>query len=178
MTEQTWLERNGATPGKLAVVGTLAVVLLAVLWHNFTASQSPAEVTEGKTRLSTHQTTVTADTTVPTKQVLVKPEVVAATRKIWPKYSLEKVTKYDPLAKPMWYLMAQATEEGTAGASLARSAQVLEELKKQPTKIVVVSGNERIATIGELSFRVGDTIEGFQVTEITTDGIVLTELGR
>ena len=43
---------------------------------------------------------------------------------------------------------------------------------------MVISGEDRIATIGELSFRVGDTIEGFQVTEITTDGIVLTELGR
>ena len=52
--------------------------------------------------------------------------------------------------------------------------KVLEELKKQHSKIIVISHEDRIATIGELSFRVGDMIEGFQVTAITTDGIVLT----
>jgi hypothetical protein len=176
MTEQTWLERNGATPGKLAVIGTLAVMLIAVIWHNVAASQSPAE--SQTSRPSTPQPIVAAATPMSTKPIPAATDVVTTPHKVWPKYSLEKVTKYDPLAKPMWFLMAQAAEEGTAGASLARSAQVLEELKKQPTKIVVISGNERIATIGELSFRVGDTIEGFQVTEITTDGIVLTELGR
>jgi hypothetical protein len=176
MTEQTWLERNGATPGKLAAVGTLVVVLVAVMWHNFTGAQSPAE-TE-RPRPTSHPTTTTAKTPARVESSSVKLDPMKMTRKVWPPYSLEKVTKYDPLAKPMWYLMAQAAEEGTVGASLARSAQVLEELKNQPTKIVVISGDERIATIGELSFRVGDTIEGFQVTEITTDGIVLTELGR
>lgn len=178
MTEQTWLERNGATPGKLAMVGTLAVALVAVMWHNFAPSQSPAE-TKKTPQASPQPDDLRAEKSAPAQSVPIKPELALATmRKVWPKYSLDKITKYDPLAKPMWYLMAQAAEEGTAGASLARSAQVLEELKKQPTKIVVISGNERIATIGELSFRVGDTIEGLQVTEITTDGIVLTELGR
>jgi hypothetical protein len=172
MTEQTWLERNGATPGKLAAAGTLAVVLLAIVWRNVTASGAPPEAEQ------TRPVEVAAKTPTPTRQSPTIAESTATTRKVWPKYSLEKVTKHDPLAKPMWYLMAQAAEEGTAGVSLARSAQVLEELKKQPTKIVVISGDERIATIGELSFRVGDTIEGFQVTEITTDGIVLTELSR
>jgi hypothetical protein len=175
MTEQTWLERNGATPGKLAAVGTLAVALVAVMWHNFAASATTAET--DKTPPTTHPTEAAAQARATPRPVQKKSEP-ATTRRVWPKYSLEKVIKHDPLAKPMWYLMAQAAEEGTAGASLARSAQVLEELKKQPTKIVVISGDERIATIGELSFRVGDTIEGFQVTEITTDGIVLTETSR
>jgi hypothetical protein len=173
MTEQTWLERNGATPGKLAMVGTLAVVLATVMVRNFTASESPVATTKAPP-------TTTARAKTPAKPKPSQPTTARhqPTRKVWPKYSLEQVTRHDPLAKPMWFLMAQADAEGTAGASLARSAQVLEELKKQPTKIVVISADERSATIGELSFRVGDTIEGFQVTEITTDGIVLTELGR
>jgi type IV secretory pathway VirB10-like protein len=175
MTEQSWLERHGATPSKLAVVGILAVVLVAVVWHNIRATTAPAEARETRPKTPAVQAVAKRESKQPAPS---KRERAADVPRIWPKFTLEKVTKYDPLAKPMWYLMAHASESGSQGASLARSAQVLEELKKQPTKIVVISGDERIATIGELSFRVGDTIEGFQVTEITTEGIVLTEIGR
>lgn len=176
MTQQTWLERTGATPGKLAAVGTLTVLLVAVIWHNTTGSGSPADMEA--TRPTTPPQQVATKTPAPAQPAPAKPGLSAKAPRTWPRYQLEKVTKHDPLAKPMWYLVAQAAETGTTGASLARSAKVLDELRKQRTKIVVIAGDERIATIGDLSFRVGDTIEGFQVTEITTDGIVLTELGR
>jgi hypothetical protein len=55
---------------------------------------------------------------------------------------------------------------------------VLEELKNQPAKMIMITSDDRVATIGEQSFRVGDTIEGFQVTAITTEGIELTEINR
>lgn len=174
MTVRNWLERNGATPGKLAVVGVLALVLVVVVWSNITGS-SPAGVTE--TSSTTPPRAVIAEK-VPTEAVAADSSPRPVVPKVWPKYNLDTVVKFDPLAKPTWYLAAHAAESGTAESSQARSAQVLEQLKKQQTKIVVISGDERIATIGELNLRVGDTIEGFRVTEITTDGIVLTEYGR
>ena len=167
MTEPNWLARSGATPRKLAMVGLLTLALIAVIWHNASGFARP--VAKKARQAPIPQAKVEAASTP-------KPIVTIPVRK-WPKISLDKAVKNDPFAMPSWYLMAQA-EEGTVGASLARSAQVLEELKKQQTKIIVISNEDRIATIGEQSFRVGDMIEGFQVTEITTDGIVLTETRR
>ena len=84
MTEQTWLERNGATPGKLAAVGTLAVVLVAVVWHNFAGSEPPAQTP--KTRPTTPQTEVAAKQPATTQPAQEKPELTAQVRKVWPKY--------------------------------------------------------------------------------------------
>ena len=132
MTEQTWLERNGATPGKLAAVGTLAVVLVAVVWHNFAGSEPPAQAP--KTRPTTPQAEVAAKQPATTKPAQAKPELTAQVRKVWPKYSLDKVTKHDPLAKPMWYLMAQAAEDGYCGrfaGTVCTSAGRTEETTNQ-----------------------------------------------
>jgi hypothetical protein len=167
MTEPNWLARSGATPRKLATVGVLTLVLIAVVWHN--APESAEPVAEQAPQAPPLEAKIEA-------APAPKPTLTILARK-WPEISLDKAVRNDPFAMPSWYLMAQA-EEGTAGASLARSAQVLEELKKQQTKIIVISNEDRIATIGDQSFRVGDMIEGFQVTEITTDGIVLTEINR
>lgn len=167
MTEPNWLAKSGATPRKLAMVCVLTLTLIAVIWHNASGSAQPVAKRIRQSAIPRVKSDVAP---------APKPMVKIANRK-WPEISLAKAVKNDPFAMPAWYLMAQA-EEGTVGASLARSAQVLDELKKQQTKIIVISNEDRIATIGEQSFRVGDMIEGFQVTEITTDGIVLTETKR
>jgi hypothetical protein len=168
MTEPNWLARSGATPRKLAMVGGLTVALAAVIWHNATGSAEPVAK---PTRQEQPPQAEVANSQTP------KPSTEKAPRH-WPKLTIEGVVKDDPFAMPMWYLVAQADDAGSAGALLARSAKVLEELKKQQSKIIVISNEDRIATIGEQSFRVGDTIEGFQVTAITSEGIVLTELNR
>lgn len=171
MTEPNWLARSGATPGKLAAVGVLGVVLVIVLWNNLAPSQ-PTTAEKPLPNTSPAKAEKQAAPAVAAKQ----PKLGKKMPRKWPKLSLDDVVKNDPFAMPMWYLTARAEEQGTEVGSLARSAQVLEELKKQQTRIVVISGEERIATIGDLSFRVGDMIEGFQVTAITTDGVVLTEV--
>jgi hypothetical protein len=176
MTERNWLARNGATPAKLATVGVLAGVLGFVIWNQVSSGVQPAVA--NKTRQPTApQTQVVAQPASTSTAVATQHQAAAETRH-WPKLKLEKIVKNDPFARPMWYLMAQAEESGSQAGSLVRSAQVLEELKKQQTKIVVISGEDRVATIGEQSFRVGDTIEGFEISEITRTGIVLTETAR
>jgi hypothetical protein len=171
MTEPNWLARSGATPGKLAAVGALGVVLVIVLWSNLAPSRSTAA------RKPRHTPSPAKAEKQPAPAVAAQPlKLEKKVQRNWPKLSLDNVVKHDPFAMPMWYLTARADEQGTGVSAIARSAQVLEELKKQQTRIVVISGEERIATIGELSFRVGDMIEGFEVTAITTDGVVLTEV--
>jgi hypothetical protein len=171
MTEPNWLARSGATPGKLAAVGMLGVVFVLVLWSNLAPSRSTAA-----RKPPQNSSPAKAERQPATAVAAKRPMLDKKLPRKWPKLSLNDVVKHDPFAMPMWYLAARAEEEGTGVSSLARSAQVLEELKKQQTRIVVISGEERIATIGDLSFRVGDMIEGFQVTAITTDGVVLTEV--
>ena len=177
MTERNWLERNGATPAKLATVGILAGVLGFVIWNQVSGGAKPAVAKE--TRQPTAPQTQDVAQPASTSAAVATPQhQAAAETRRWPKLKLEKIVKNDPFARPMWYLMAQAEESGSQAGSLVRSAQVLEELKKQQTKIVVISGEDRVATIGEQSFRVGDTIEGFEISEITRTGIVLTETAR
>lgn len=176
MTERNWLERNGATPAKLATVGVLAGVLGFVIWNQVSSEAKPAIAKETR-QPTAPQTQDVAQPASKSAAVATRHQAAAETRH-WPKLKLEKIVKNDPFARPMWYLMAQAEESGSQAGSLVRSAQVLEELKKQQTKIVVISGEDRVATIGEQSFRVGDTIEGFEISEITRTGIVLTETAR
>lgn len=175
MTEQNWLVKAGASPAKLALVGLLSLALVAVIWHNASSRATPPLAVQ--TRQTTAPQKEVAKQT-PQPPIAQNPQAATQVSKVWPKVALESVIKHDPFAMPMWYLMAQSAAAGSTDGSLARTAQVLEELKKQQSKIVVITDQERIAMIGELSLRVGDTIEGFQVTEITTDGIVLTELGH
>ena len=174
MTERNWLERNGATPGKLATVAVLAGVLGFVVWNQVSGGTKPTAAK--KTRQPTPPTQGVAKAAA-----LPAPEVrkqVDAEARHWPKLKLENFVNNDPFAMPMWYLMAQAEDTDSKAGSLVRSAQVLEELKKQQTKIVVITDKQRVATIGDQSFRVGDTIEGFLISEITRNGIVLTEPAR
>ncbi len=175
MTERNWLERTGATPAKLATIGVLAAVLGFVLWSQLAGD---APITAKKTRQTTTPRANSAlKPAVKPVSVGAAPTVPAKPRK-WPKLKLEDIAKTDPFAMPMWYLMAKANEAGGEAESLVRSAQMLEELKKQRTRIVVITGDERVAAIGDHSFRVGDTVEGFEISEITKDGIVLTEAAR
>ncbi|MDZ4659264.1 MAG: hypothetical protein SH868_16955 [Bythopirellula sp.] len=176
MTERNWLERHGATPSKLATVGILAAVLGFVIWNQVSSGAKPAVAKKSPERTAP-QTQGVVQAASASAPVTMQGQTPAETRQ-WPKLKLEKVVKNDPFAMPMWYLMAQAEDTGSKAGSLVRSAQVLEELKKQQTKIVVITEEDRVATIGEQSFRVGDMIEGFQISEITRSGIVLTETAR
>lgn len=169
MTGRNWLEKAGASPAKLALVGVLSLALVAVFRHN--ASSTAAAPPDKKAR----QATAPQNELVSQSRPVAVKMLQTQEPKKWPKIAFESIVAHDPFALPMWYLTAQADEAGTAG-SLARTTQVLEELKKQKSKIVVITDEERVAMIGELNLRVGDTIEGFEVTEITTEGIVLTEL--
>lgn len=163
------MQKSGATPGKLALVGCLAVGLVFVLWnqvsdetvaqHNSSQTPPPEQVAQQKQPL------------VPNSIVTEQPS------REWPQMPLESVIKNDPFAKPAWYLatLTDGSQSGDESALLAE--QQLEKLRKEQTKIVVISNGERVATIGEESYRVGDIVAGFEITEINMDGVVLTETG-
>lgn len=173
MTQRNWLEKAGASPAKLAMVGVLALALGAVIWHNVSGTAQPMEA-----RPETTPPTQVAKEEVKPAPANSNKQLVEKLRREWPEIALNNVVKHDPFAMPIWYLAAQADDDATAGGMLARSAKVIEELKNVQSRIVVISDEDRMAMLGDLSLREGDTIEGFQVTKITTEEIVLTELPR
>ncbi len=174
MKTDGWQSNTGATPGKLALIGGLVGVLVFVLWNqDWDQSQEIAVVVEklptrelqGETKVATAALTTENSNRNQNSEQVSK----------WPTLELEEIAQKDPFAKPLWYLVASAPNADESGGKLSGSRQVLEELIKETSKIVVISKKDRVATIGDLSLRVGDSIKGFRVSEITTAGIVLTE---
>jgi hypothetical protein len=157
-------KRFGATPAKLALVAVLAVVQLAVIvravWHRSEVVAIAAPSAE-----STPATTSTpAATPGPTN------EARDATR--WPVASLEEALAFDPFQKPQWLMEITAATE----SAIANPSESLQQLKQEGASIVVLSDDGKAATIGDQQFRIGDVIDGYQVTDITIHGVEFTRL--
>lgn len=166
MNEPTWQQRLGATPGKLAVVAILAVMLGYVLLN-----QSRSDVnTIASSAPQTKSPVKRSEKSDKTEHVKAKQDSVE--KRSWPEMSVAQACRSDPFARPVWYLSTlEEPVEPVRGAS-----QTIEALSKLGPKIIVIAGEERIATIGDQEYREGDTIEGLVISEITSDGIVFTEL--
>lgn len=177
MSEPTWKQKAGATPGKLALVGCLAVGFVFVLWKAQSGGADETRVSK-----SPPQSVVPQKVAV-TKKVLVPKiddteQAKAQLQHEWPTLPLETVVKKDPFAMPSWYLATMDSVATSVDEAAKQSEQLLEKLRKEQAKIIVISHGERIATIGNESYRVGDAVAGFEVTEINRDGVVLTEIER
>ena len=171
MNEPTKYQKLGATPAKLALVAVLGIVLLAVVVPQLGGGHSTvSETTKVKPRKKLPNR-VAAKTEAPKKQTT--PEIRPVQN--WPELSLKQATKFDPLASPAWYVVEQE-EDNHQLARTAENIKAIQELEKQGTKIIVISNRERTATIGDQQVKIGDMIEGFRVSDITTQGVVLTEL--
>ena len=161
------LERMGATPGKLALIGLLSTVLVAVI-----VKQLPKGETESLHTSSTaipQQLAQTAE--ADPKDVNSKPDHLRE-KTTWPVVKLSEALACDPFEPPTWAVQEQridTTESGQHG--------VLADLQKKGASIVVISAGRKSAKIGPQRIHVGDILEGYQVTDITTQGILLDKLG-
>ena len=196
MSESNWMEKAGATRGKLALIAVLAVVLVGVVGFqvaNFRQSASPTQAaTPTKTRASRRPLTSkspgnSADTASAPQQQSDSP---AAAPKEWPRLTLEEIVAHDPLAPPPWYVTpvvhaVAVAEDDPADQEAALAEQAarrrhriatLEQLREEGARVVVLTGADQVAAIGEQKVRIGDTIDGFQIIDITERGIVLAEI--
>ena len=186
------MEKAGVTPGKLALVGVLALVFIGVivcqLPDNSVTSQPATRDSSEKLSQPSQQrpsdaggtrSNVAKDTTPPTSQAPTEQPI-----RTWPKLSLDRILSYDPLAAPDWLVDARNAAPPVDEASRLvaeaereqRKEEVLRQLREQGAKVIVFSGNDKRAAIGNQSVRIGETIEGFRITDITREGVVLTEL--
>jgi hypothetical protein len=191
MNQGNWMERTGATKGKLALVGVLAIILVGVIVtqvSNYRAQQGahlPKEPREAARTASQPPQEVPA-----VEPETASPEQSHRAVAQWPERTLQEIVRHDPLVVPSWYQVElppnpttnlAATEDPQSAAAAAaqrrlRNSVVLDELRQQGATIVVLAEGSKAAAIGEQRLRVGDTIEGFQISDITLQGVVLSEI--
>jgi hypothetical protein len=178
-------DRIGATRGKLALIGLLAVALAGVVAANFRggdaiASAAPAEAvgTEVAAAQPAAVAPVRSAPTSPAASTIpasadAKPATPFGEFAVdadWPDYSIDELVRFDPFAAPAWNAPAAAADGGEGAQSAS-----LQQLQEAQNAIILVSGNERVARIGTQEYRVGDKVGPYLITGISSAGIVLSE---
>ena len=168
MSTKKKLEAMGATPGKLALIGVLVVVLGLVIVKQLPKGQPGNNAAQQAKKHKTNSTQAVVTTT--NKQGELAP---------WPEMKLSETLTSNPFAPPSWDVEKQKKNAVVASGDAPGE---LAALKEQGASIVVIGqagekGKEKkTATIGETKYQVGDILEGYQITDITTQGIYLNKL--
>lgn len=153
------LKSAGATRGQLVLVGVLAVILIGVIANNLRGSAE-----EPSAPLPAIVPATSGPASPGTKG---SPFGEFAVDADWPEPSLEQLIKFDPLAPPA------AIAGGELGSDSTNNS--LSKLQQAQDAIIFVSGDQRVARIGETEYHVGDAVGRFRITEISSAGIVLSE---
>ena len=173
MSLKQQLDRFGATPGKLAIVGALVIVLLVVVVPQFWVGEShhlsPRQVSTSQSSASSQQT-IQQQTETQQEQSTSEPKQRKEPSH-WPEFDLSQTLSSDPFAMPEW-----AVPESREASDTDNKPSLLADLQKQGVSIVVIASGEKTAKIGEQSVRVGDVLEGYRITDITPQGILLDKL--
>jgi hypothetical protein len=168
-------DRIGATRGKLALVGVLAMVLAGVLVRNFGGGGQELAQVDGAAApraSSTAKATPAGGSEPVPNQKSYNPFGEFAADRDWPTISLDKIISFDPLAAPPW---AAAAEQAEAAANGEPEAKSLEELRTAANAIIFIADGQRVARIGDQEYHVGDRVGRYEITDISSAGIVLSE---
>ncbi|MBA3482920.1 MAG: hypothetical protein H0T51_14015 [Pirellulales bacterium] len=163
----------GATPGKLALIGILAVVMVIVIASNWPSAAAPlADEATLAVEPSAPTPPAASETTTDMPEASpASPFGEFAEDKHWPEVPLKEVTEFDPFAISKW----AAPAVGVDGAPALNQEQI-NELLAAENAIILVSGDKRIARIGDQEFQVGDILGRFKITDISSKGVVLSEV--
>ncbi len=176
------------TRGKLMLIGTLASTLIGVLWQQFSGEDEPKPGHKGGKAAHAPANpgpTAVASRGNPEANAAAKKEVV----KPFPEISQEETLQHDPFALSEAFAKKQSTSEKNQTAESEEALRKQEEQKKHQTlrqqalnklleqgvAVVVRGDNGPAATIGTRLVHEGDTIDGFRVDRIDTDGVILKE---
>ena len=190
MVNQLQQKKVGATPGKLILIGVLAVVLLAVLYIQFGGSGAPTGPAARKPKsarpAATRRVAVRrGDGRVEEARTETGGPQQSVDKAIWAPPELDAVAAYDPFALPYRFPQPYSSDTGAANVNpdtgksgvdaLAREreqiAQRLDELRKRGVQAITKENGEWVASIDGRTIHVGDEIDGLKVTEITPSGI-------
>jgi len=176
MPELPESSKLSATPGKLALIGVLAVVLVVVLAVQFggvlgakpSADGDPGP--EGPKPAPSWQ--LSEQSARPCRELAGGQDAPRP----WPQLELADVSAYDPFA--LRTSVAKPAEPpvttGQRERDRAQQEQLLEQLREKGVQ-AVIGGSRRgnAAVIGSEIVRVGDALGEFRVVGIGADGVVL-----
>ncbi len=161
----------GATPGKLALIGVLALAMVIVIASNWPSAPAlPVDVAA---------TAPTPNGLPPTTEGIPNTQEAApagpfgqfAEDRNWPELPLHEVTAFDPFATSAWAAPLAAAAEGPA-----YNQEQINELFAAENAIILVAGDKRIASIGDREYKIGDVIGRFRISDISSRGVVLSEV--
>lgn len=162
----------GATPGKLVLMGVLAVVFVVVLIVQFGGDSSA----EPSAALGSETSPPLQNPVVTERRPTAKPDEAPTP---WPVLQCAEVIGYDPFSTPSTLADDSASSQDIAHNSpdadrKARQEQTLKELQSQGVKAVYGGGPQgMIAVVGSETVRIGQKLGGFRVVAIGPNGISL-----
>lgn len=158
----------GATPGKLALIGLLAAVMLAVIASNWSSAPAPPVAAPAVAAALVSEQLPTPSVTTPAQPA--GPFGEFAEDRHWPQKPLDEVTAFDPFAPAKWAVLPAAD-----GPAAAHDEEQINELLAAENAIIFVAGDKRLARIGEHDYQIGDVIGRFRISDISAKGVVLSE---
>ena len=183
MAESTHPATRTLKVGRLALVTGLAVILVIVLIYQFGPQQQLVLKPRQPVQL---QTNTDAESGALRHDVAL----VQGTEKVWPLLPLDTVLKHDPFALPSSFLpqttlaekipaleQEQIVKAGKQKSrlQLEQRAELLKNLQQQGVEVVLINNRTRVAMVGSRTVQVGDVLDGFIITEIHNNGIVVEE---
>lgn len=162
MSLKQTLEKHGATPGKLALVGVLCLVLVVVV-----VRQLPESAPSVPRAVAAKPQGQPKGESKPSPQKTKEKKELPA----WPQKTLHDALASNPFKLPVWARQLE-TEAVASGAELGD----LLEIQQQGASVVVIGDAVKSASVGEQTYYVGDVLEGYRVVDITTQGILLDKI--
>jgi hypothetical protein len=193
-------QKIGLTRGKAALVGVLAIALVVVVYIQYgpsaddeTAAVAPALSAAEPPRDTPRQPTPVSQATAELPETSARLAMTAAfDQSKWKSPDLAAVVAYDPFASPPAFpqppraasdsqLAADGQGEAAGGQSQAdRLADAVETLRmelaalqERGVHVILRERNQYVAMIGDRTVHVGDEINGFTVTAIEPDGVLV-----
>jgi hypothetical protein len=153
-----------ASPRQLVLIGVLAILLVAALLYGFRGESSDAD-----------RSPELASPAQPlTSRGPAKP---APPRRAWPRIALADALQFDPFAPLASPKVAQEKAEATGPLpeteDAAQQAETATALESQRVTVIIRDHRGAAAAVGGRLLRVGDVIDGFEVTAIDEGGVKL-----
>ena len=169
MFDAPWLKRWGVTPAKLALIGVLAVVLVAVVvfqWPDTSASAPAVELNRAATRDKA------ATSASPPQARAGSPSAPTRAAVVWPKLTLAEIVRHNPFQLPEKMRPQPAKADNPQDA---QDQQILQTLTDPSSVVILMVGEEHVARVGATTFRPGDKIGHYRVAKIDATGVWLVD---